>query len=159
MWHANQSNTPVFKYDDVLLLAAEACVQTGDNSTALKYVNKVRARVNLAPISDINMDIIKKERRLELAMDGVRFQDLKRWGDAPKVLAEKSKMLPYLTVSPDPSNDPNDGTYHSWKYSFKVEYKPNNYDDHSWTVGRDDYLPFPQNEIDVNKKLQQNPGY
>ena len=159
MWHANQANTPVFKYDDVLLLAAEACVQTGDNNKALEYVNQVRARVNLAPIGDINMDVIKKERRLELAMDGVRFQDLKRWGDAPTVLAEKSKMLPYLTVSPDPDNDPNDPTYKSWKYTFTVEYKPNDYSDHSWTVGRDDYLPFPQNEIDVNKKLQQNPGY
>lgn len=158
MWHANQANTPVFKYDDVLLLAAEAGLQ-GHKTEALSYVNKVRARANLAPLSDINLDIIKKERRLELAMDGVRFQDLKRWGDAPKVLANKSAKLPTFTITPDPSNDPNDATYHSWKYTTKITWTDNDYPDHSWTVGRDDYLPFPQNEIDVNKAIEQNPKY
>lgn len=92
-------------------------------------------------------------------MDGVRFQDLKRWGDAAKVLATKSAKLPTFTITPDPSNDPNDATYHSWKYTTKITYTDNDYPDHSWTVGRDDFLPFPQNEIDVNKALEQNKGY
>ena len=38
-WYGNMSNTPMFKYDDVLLLSAEACLNTGDKSSALKYVN------------------------------------------------------------------------------------------------------------------------
>lgn len=157
-WHANQANTPVFKYDDVLLLAAEAGLQN-HMEDAIRYVNIVRKRAGLAPVSSLTLDDIKKERRLELAMDGVRFQDLKRWGDAAKVLANKSAQLPTLTVTPDPSNDPDDATYHSWKYTYKVTYTPNDYPDHSWTVGREDYLPFPQNEIDVNKAIKQNPGF
>lgn len=158
-WHGNLANTPHFKYDDVLLLAAEACLQTSDMTNAIKYVNEVRKRADLSPISSLTMDQLKKERRLELAMDGVRFQDLKRWGDAPTVLANKAKSLPTMLMTPDASNDPNDMTYHTWKYSYEITWTANERSDAGWTTGRDDYLPFPQEEIDVNKNIQQNPGY
>ena len=40
-------------------------------------------------------------------------------------------------------------------YTYTKNEKP----DAGFTVGKDEYLPFPQNEIDVNPNLKQNPGY
>ena len=50
-------------------------------------------------------DDLKLERRLELAMEAVRFQDLIRWGDAPIVLADNGKKLPNFLIVPKEGND------------------------------------------------------
>ncbi len=131
------TNLRVMEYDDVLLMAAEAYNQSGDDVEALKYINLVRERAKLPDLSVTGPALfaaIKNERRLELAYEGVRFQDLVRWGDASKVLANQWKEIPrgdgtYLTV-------PNAG--------FK-----------SYNV----LLPIPEQEMKVNPKMTQNPGY
>lgn len=79
-WCGNQSNTPVIRYADVLLMAAEACLQAGDQAGADEYLGRVRDRARLPRKSHVTLSDIKLERRLELAMEGMRFQDLKRWG-------------------------------------------------------------------------------
>ena len=90
-------NYNVIRYADVLLMAAEAAAQTNDLAAALDYVNQVRNRAKMmSPVSDaINYSIepytsfpsqdyaiaaVRHERRLELAMEGHRFFDLKRYG-------------------------------------------------------------------------------
>jgi len=71
---------------DTYLMEAEALVMGGgDQARAAALLNAVRARVGLPAVA-VSMDAIKKERRLELATEGVRFFDLVRWGDADKVL-------------------------------------------------------------------------
>ena len=77
-WCGNQSNTPVIRYADVLLMAAEACLQAGDQAGADEYLGRVRDRARLPRKSHVTLSDIKLERRLELAMEGTRFQDLKR---------------------------------------------------------------------------------
>jgi hypothetical protein len=99
-------NYHFIRYADVLLMAAEAAVETNDLATALDYVNQVRQRaINSTPIkaadgSDAaNYDIalyanfgsqdearkaVRMERRLELGMEGHRLFDLRRWN----ILAE-----------------------------------------------------------------------
>lgn len=67
------------RYADVLLMMAEACVQTGDQAKADECVKIVRGRARLSKKSGVTLDDVKLERRLELSMEGVRFQDLKRW--------------------------------------------------------------------------------
>lgn len=159
-WAGLACSTPVFKYDDVLLLAAEACVETNDPQTAVGYVNEVRRRARLDDVTSVTLADIKKERRLELAMDAVRFQDLKRWGDAPTVLAEKGKHLPSFTIIPDEGNDLSaENGYFDAKYQVVITYTENEKVDAGWTVGKDEYLPIPQTEIDVNPNLHQYPGY
>jgi hypothetical protein len=71
---------------DTYLMEAEALVMSNtDLSRAQALLDAVRARVGL-PSVPVTMDAIKHERRMELATEGIRYFDLIRWGDAPKVL-------------------------------------------------------------------------
>jgi hypothetical protein len=75
---------------DILLLKAEALNETGDLAGAAALVNQIRTRVSL-PNTTANSQAamrlaIEKERRLELAFEGVRWYDLKRTGRAIEVI-------------------------------------------------------------------------
>lgn len=86
-------NQRIYRYADVLLLAAECLNETGGGASAAPLVNQVRARASLSPITYTTQAAmrtdIKKERRSELAMEGERFFDLVRWGDAISVLGSQ----------------------------------------------------------------------
>lgn len=85
-----ENNERMIRYSDVLLMYAEALNQSGNDSKALEMVNQVRARVELPAINASGgalLDAIKTERRMELAMEGHRYWDLVRWGDAASVLS------------------------------------------------------------------------
>ncbi len=82
-------NTIIMRLADAYLMLAEAYNRIGNNGKALEYLNKVRQRVELPDESGSGDDLfekIKLERRLELALEGDRYFDLIRWGDAPSVL-------------------------------------------------------------------------
>lgn len=99
---ANWLNTRIYRYADVLLMAAEAANETGNSSKALSYLEMVRARARdgktgiLPAVTSTDQGVIrtaiKKERRVEFAMEFERFYDLVRWTpatdniDAPNVL-------------------------------------------------------------------------
>ncbi len=77
-----------YRYAEVLLNAAEAAFELGDNSTAANYINQVRARAGLIiPLTpgEITFDRIVHERRVELAFEGHLLFDYKRWRIAHKV--------------------------------------------------------------------------
>lgn len=76
----------LYRYSDVLLLRAE-CALNGADGDADGYINEVRERVSLDPITGATMEDLKLERRLELAFEYDRYFDLVRWGDAATVLA------------------------------------------------------------------------
>lgn len=82
-------NVRVLRYAEILLIDAEARLNKGDVSGAAASLNRVRERVSLAPIANPSMQDIWNERRLELAMEGDRFYDLVRTGQAASVLANK----------------------------------------------------------------------
>ncbi|MDO4802552.1 MAG: RagB/SusD family nutrient uptake outer membrane protein, partial [Prevotellaceae bacterium] len=71
---------PIIRYGEVLLNCAEAYFNTGNNAKAYEYVNKIRQRAGFASIPILN-DIkdIKQERLIELAFEGHRFWDVRRW--------------------------------------------------------------------------------
>lgn len=72
------------RYSDVLLMAAEAYYRTDENK-ARGYINQVRQKRGVADITATGtnlFDAIVRERQVELAFEGVRFQDLVRWGKA-----------------------------------------------------------------------------
>ena len=75
---------------DILLLKAEALNETGDVAGAAALVNQIRTRVSLpnttASTQDAMRLAIEKERRLELAFEGIRWFDLKRTGRAIPVI-------------------------------------------------------------------------
>ena len=107
----------MIRYADVLLMCAEAYLQSGTGDP-LPLINKVRDRASLDDLGSVTMDDIKLERRLELAMEGHRFFDLVRWGDAPDELGElgfvegKHEVYPIPQEEIDNSNgklEQNDG--------------------------------------------------
>ena len=135
-------NHILFRYADLLLMKAEAAFFNGNESDAISSLNTVRARVGLNPINLSGpslLEAIYKERRLELAMEGHRYYDLKRIGRLDEAMAD---FLNYnLTTSTDPYDAGND----EGKY-----FKP----------GVHDLFPIPQSEIDLSGGLiTQNPGY
>ena len=80
-------NIPVIRYADVILMAAEAALESGDNTKALEYLNMIRTRARLSGTSGVPADLssithadIEHERVVELALEGHRFFDLVRWG-------------------------------------------------------------------------------
>ncbi len=86
-------NLIVFRLADVYLMLAEAYNKTGDDNNALLYLNKVRVRAKLSAASGSGSDLLQKikdERRLELCLEGDRYFDLVRWGDAATVLTAES---------------------------------------------------------------------
>ena len=113
-WGQNLSglNYHIMRYADVLLMAAEANVESGNLTAALVLVNDVRERArDMATVKDAEgndaatYDIklytsadfgnatdarkaVRFERRLELAMEGHRSFDLRRWGVAEAVMAK-----------------------------------------------------------------------
>jgi starch-binding outer membrane protein, SusD/RagB family len=83
-------NQRVLRYADVLLMSAECLNETGSGAQAATLVNQVRSRVGLSPVTFTTQaamrTAIKNERRSELGLEGERFFDLVRWGDAVSVL-------------------------------------------------------------------------
>jgi len=88
-------NHRILRYADVILMLAEAANESGDGATAAANLELIRNRAsgNLGPSRTIVPVIpfqdqgqmrtaIKNERRWEFAMEGYRFYDLVRWGDA-----------------------------------------------------------------------------
>ncbi|HEY9658141.1 MAG TPA: RagB/SusD family nutrient uptake outer membrane protein, partial [Allocoleopsis sp.] len=90
-------NHRMLRYADVILMKAEAANELGDGPTAAAMLELIRARARagnntvLPPIPFVSQaqmrQAIKDERRWEFAMEGYRFYDLVRWGDANTVLA------------------------------------------------------------------------
>ena len=132
-------NHILFRYADLLLLHAEAAYHNNQSGIALNSVNAVRTRVGLPDVSggDI-LRAIRDERRKELAMEGHRFFDLKRWGLLDEAISD------FLNYNINLSNDPYDAGNKKGTL-FQVKH----------------YLfPIPQTEIDLSEgRIIQNEGY
>lgn len=81
----SDSPITIIRYAEVLLNKAEACYRAENISDANDAVREIRARVNL-PYTDKSgkelWNAIRQERRVELAMEGFWYWDLRRWGTA-----------------------------------------------------------------------------
>lgn len=94
-------NLRLLRYADILLLAAEALNELGQSDQALPYLNMVRKRArgnNNFILPDITTtdqvqlrEIIRHERRVELAMEQHRWFDLLRWGIAEETMKKVGK--------------------------------------------------------------------
>lgn len=81
-------NERLLRYADILLMYAECLNETGDTQGAYTYIQMVRDRVNLPNLSIVKPGLsqaamreqIGHERFLEFALEGHRFDDIRRWG-------------------------------------------------------------------------------
>jgi hypothetical protein len=101
-------NFVVLRYADVLLMMAEAL---GESDAAYGYINQVRARAKLAPISATTpgtfVDKLLRERRVELAFENHRWADLLRFGKATERMQAQGKTARLLYLIPQRELDIN----------------------------------------------------
>ncbi len=126
---ASELDYLLMRYAEVLLIAAEAAVEQGDNSKALTYINRVRARARNGAVDGDNVKYpasafpadltgtvtvadVLEERRLELAFEGKRWYDIIRRDLGPAVFSstgfegEKSGFVyPDDYLIPIPANE------------------------------------------------------
>ncbi len=150
-------NTDILRYDDIILMQAEAYIELGQQDKALPLINQIRNRAavstgrlkkldgtfastyNIKPYSATGWtqayarQALQWERRMEFATEGARFFDLVRWGIAEPTLnaylAKEKVRRTFLNTA-------------------------------KFTAGRDEYLPIPQSEITFTNGLYtQNPGF
>lgn len=78
------------RFADLLLMYAEAMFESGQGSDpkALEALNRVRQRpgVEMPAKTELTREIIRNERRVELAFEGIRFYDITRWDIAKDVI-------------------------------------------------------------------------
>jgi hypothetical protein len=147
---------PMIRYAEVLLSYLEANIEAGNPVTQQlldQTINLVRGRtsVNMPPVTETDPDklrpLVRNERRVELALEGLRLYDLFRWHIA-HINLEGNMHGMKLTTDPEhytafPIDA--DGYFVCRQLSFREQ---------------TDYLfPIPQSERDVNANLTQNPGY
>lgn len=149
-------NHRVLRYADVLLMYAEACAETTDNSQAQWALNEVRRRVGLADVTSTGTelrDAVRAERRLELAHEQCRLYDLRRWDCA------NGKKMMCNVFGPDGSfvkynTGANADMYEHWNQGEPSDKGTRFRED------RDLLYPIPLYEIQhSNNVLVQNPGW
>ena len=88
------NNWVVLRYADVLLMLAEAL---GESTESYGYINQVRARAGLGAISSSTTgtfaEKLLQERKVELAFEGHRWPDLKRFGVAASVMSSDQRAI------------------------------------------------------------------
>ncbi len=161
-WQAFAMNDYVLRYTDVMLMRAEAMVETGDLQGARQIINDIRQRaknsvakhigyaadqcdIALYPTSyfqdkETARKCLQWERRLEMAMESDRYFSLRRWGIASQTLNaffEKEK----------------DAVYEGQAYA---QY----YKDAHYSAGKNEYFPLPYIQLYYVPGLYtQNKGY
>jgi len=142
---------PLIRYAEVLLSYLEAKLEAGDaidQSLLDATINQVRGRasVNMPPITETNPSvlrpILRRERRNELALEGIRYWDLIRWRTAHEVLQGNfyGDAFPNAVNLRQDSNEAD--PYNRWfvtKKAFREDA------DYQW--------PIPQSEININPGL------
>lgn len=146
-------NLPVIRYAEVLLSYLEAKLEAGesiDQSLLDATINKVRGRasVNMPKITQINpallRTILRKERRVETAFEGIRYWDLLRWKIADQVLKGDFYGTPFpVTVKPVRQKGTTVDPYKRWYVTSK-----------SFRAASDYLWPVPQTEVNINPKLK-----
>lgn len=142
-------NLHLFRYAEILLDYAEAKNSLGqmDAQTWDKTIGALRARAGFTdpgaltyPGNTDMTNIIRRERRVELAMEGLRPDDIRRWKIAETVMngyAHGARFSGDLSID------------NGYIRAQKRQFDPSR--DYLWAI--------PENEIGLDKNLTQNPGY
>jgi hypothetical protein len=144
---------PLIRYAEILLNYAEASNESGDTFSAYNQIKAIRKRAGISPGVDDNYglpdgltmlsmrNIIKNERRVELAIEEFRYWDLRRWKDAEAVSVQPLHGMKITKVG-------SAYTYEIVTIRTPVFIAP------KW------YLwPIPQSEVNKSADLLQNPGW
>jgi hypothetical protein len=134
-------NNIIIRYADVVLANAEALIETdGGIKEAIALMNRIRTERDDVKISPLALDLsqnearekLRNERRVEFALEGMYWSDIRRWGIGKDIYPVEVK---------DHNGD-------------VIETKfPSGY------LNYYNLLPIPDSEISLNENLEQNPGW
>lgn len=161
------NNYLVMRYAEVLLNYAEACLQTGDQAEAKKYINMIQKRAGSKTISEtVDMDVLKKEKSYELWLEGCRWFDIMRWNDTKAIdrLTKAGTVVPHLfdKVFRAPKADDQDVKWEHGSEANSRFYTTNTPETNfkvGFKKGKHEFFPYPQTVMDKNPNLEQNPGW
>lgn len=133
---------PLLRSSDVYLMTAEAKIRLNGPGAGDVELNKVRLRAGLMPLSNAGMPQVVHERRVELAGENIRWQDLLRW--------DKDGIVNLDTIVSKPKTaSPLAPYYGDTIIPARVFTRPKDY-----------YMPIPQEIIDESAGvITQNPNY
>ena len=159
------NNGIIMRYAEVLLLYAEACLQSGDAGQGAWAVNEIRKRAGLSTLGSVDMNVLKKEKSYELWLEGSRWLDLVRWGDTDRVKKagqDVPKLFDKLHREPQSTDQgikwlDNDNTqrfstvstHEAIDKKYEVGFKE----------GQHEFFPYPISVMDKNPNMVQNPGW
>ena len=166
-----ETGAVIFRYAEALLNYAEAKLELGqapDYSTSLNLLRSRAGMPNFGVIADANrlkyadwgypvtdeLNEVRRERAVELACEGFRYDDWRRWRAHKLFLAKRPLGFPYLPSEYAanivvPTNA--DGLVDPFKAIILIGY--------NFNVGRDYLESIPINERTLNPNLTQNPGW
>ena len=133
-----------FRYGEILLNYAEACIELGEEAEAKNYLNMIRDRAGMPDITESGQALkgrYKNERRIELVFEQHRYFDIRRWMIAPQAMGRNANGV----VINQPLSGP-------------VAYSLNKIQDRAWN-NKMYFLPITLDEINRNENLIQNPLY
>lgn len=149
---------PMIRYAEVLLSYLEANIEANTPITQAlldQTINKVRGRaeIGMPPVTETDPAkltvILRRERRVEFAWEGLRLFDLFRWHTAHIYLRGKVHGMKLCTTAQAPAYTRFPVDSHGYYTCEETFFRENV--DYLW--------PIPQSERDVNPNLTQNPGY
>ncbi len=139
----------VMRYTEVLLNYAEACIELGEEAEARTYINMIRERAGMPPVSDTGEALrerYRNERRVELAYEDHRYFDVRRWMTAPEVYENAQGVRVRYELQPDNT------TAETPTYTV-IEVQDRAWQDRAYL------LPIKLDEMNRNFQLIQNPLY
>ncbi|MBK1441863.1 RagB/SusD family nutrient uptake outer membrane protein [Parapedobacter sp. ISTM3] len=158
-------NLIMFRYAEVLLNYAEAKIEQGSiDQSVYDAINAVRQRpsVNMPPITPGKTQaelrsIIRKERKYELAGEGIRLFDIRRWNIAHEVMpGDLLGRIRNSFLSDAPRIDEN-GTPHYDNVANAAQMRV--IERRQFRQDRDYVWPIRRLELETNPAIEQNPNY
>jgi starch-binding outer membrane protein, SusD/RagB family len=138
-----------FRYGEILLNYAEACIELGDEGEARLYINMIRKRAGMPDITESGTalrDRYRHERRIELALEDNRFYDVRRWVAGPEGYVDLTGVDVRYALNPDKTT------------ATIPTILPKVVQTRSWS-DKAYFLPIMRSEMNKNDLLIQNPGY
>lgn len=153
---------PFFRYTEAVLNYVEATLALGDETTAKTWLNKIRFRSGMPAITESGaalVDHYRNERRIEMAYEEQRYHDARRWMISPTTLGRKITFINIVgkfKAGKDLKDlYRHDETVYDYTYTPVIDQAHEN---RSWN-DKMYYRPIVRDELNKNKKLDQNPGY
>lgn len=137
----------IFRYAEILLNYAEAAYALGKSAEALTAINQIRSRAGIAQLATIDVDKIRHERRVELAFEGHRYWDLRRWRVAVDYLSRDMSGIRFIL------------DYATRKFMIEKRYKIDGSVNPPIFREENYYLPITPARTNSNPNLVENPGY